>query len=67
LGSLVDDVTAVNSTRITMAHRVKLYLFEPLMTNDKLENVRERLGNKHDRQEQGHTELVEVRSGHNRW
>ena len=40
-----------------MAHRVELYFFEPLMTNEELENVRERLGNEHDRQEQGRTEL----------
>ena len=33
------------------------------MTNEELQSVRERLRNEHDRQEQGRTELSEVRSG----
>ena len=40
-----------------MAHHVDLYLLEPLMTSEELESVRERFGNEHDRQEQGHIEL----------
>ena len=37
------------------------------MTSEELESVRERLGNERERQEQGRTELSEVRSGHNGW
>ena len=50
-----------------MAHHLEPYLFEPLMTNEELESVCEKLRNEHDRQEQGCTEPSEVRSGHNRW
>ena len=37
------------------------------MTSEELESVHERLGNERERQEQGCTELSEVRSGHNGW
>ena len=50
-----------------MSQRVEPYLFEPLMTSKELESVHERLGNERERQEQGRTELSEVRSGHNGW
>ena len=50
-----------------MVQHVELYLLEPLMTTKELESVCERFRNKREIKEQGHTELSEVRSGHNGW
>ena len=50
-----------------MAQHVEPYLFQPLMTVEELESLRERHRNEKDREEQMPTELLEARTGQNRW
>ena len=50
-----------------MAQHVEPYLFEPLMTIEELNNLRERLGHDEERNHEGHSEISKTRIGHNRW
>ena len=50
-----------------MSQHVEPYLYEPLMTLEELENLRQRLGNVEERQPEGQSESSETRIGHNRW